>query len=98
MKYQPSDLAIQNKHLYEFMKTTEEIREYIKVVSELVKHEYQVGRLDIYSYERIINCITVIQLQSEEIGKESKNIANQNIRTFTNNHYLINGTRIDSTA
>lgn len=83
MNYPPYDLTSQNIHLYEFTRTTQEMNEYIKTISNLVKHEYQIGKLDIYAYERIINCMTVVMLQAEEIGKKSKEVAAKNVRMFT---------------
>jgi hypothetical protein len=57
---------------YRFMDFAKECASYIDALSRIIRHEYRSGKIDLHSYERQINYLTVIKLQLEEMDRIAK--------------------------
>lgn len=82
--YKTPDVTKTNQPFYEIANASQTVSGYLKKVSELIKHEYCLGRINIYKYEQMINLITCAQLEVDKVSKIAKREADTNLREFVN--------------
>lgn len=52
---------------------------YLEDLSKVIKKEYLLGKIDLYSYERQINLLTCSSLQLQELNKQSKKFISEGV-------------------
>lgn len=57
---------------HRFIEFARQCMSYIDSMSRIIRHEYQSGKIDLQSYERQINYLTVIKLELEEMDRIAK--------------------------
>lgn len=66
----------------EFLKVGSECISYISATSSVIKKEYVLGNLEMRTYERLINLLTIIKLQLEFLETISKDSVNKTLGVF----------------